>query len=346
MKIVHVLGTDRLSGAENVHLGILRSLKEGNEVVYASPDGPIRESVEAAGVRFLPCDTDDVSVLKRLYKDERPDVVHSCDPRISFKCALARIPFIAHLHCNCPWMGKFSPNSLALRYAVRRASAVIAVSDSIPEGFVFKKAFGTKLRVIPNVVDRERVGRMAAEAYDGEFDLIYVGRFSAEKRPLVFLNVVRRLTERLPHLTAAMVGDGDLRGEAERFIKDNGMTNVTLTGFDPNPYRIMARSKINVLTSECEGFGLSAVEGMILSKPIVAFPSGGITKIAESGGAICGTEDEMTEKLYKLLTDAEEYSRLSAKAGAASYDYTDTASYIGKITEIYEAHIRSAEDDK
>ena len=346
MKILHVLGTDRLSGAENVHLDILRALKDENEVIYASPDGPIREAVEAAGVRFLPCDTDDVSVLKKLYREERPDIVHSCDPRISFKCALAGIPFIAQLHCNCPWMKKYSPNSFALRFTVRRADAVIAVSDSIPESYVFKKSFGEKLHVIPNAVDREKVERMAAEPYDGEFDLVFVGRLSSEKRPLVFLSVVEKLTARLPGITAAMVGDGDMARDVRRFIEERGMKNVTLTGFDPNPYRIMARSKLNVMTSECEGFGLAAVEGMVLSKPIVAFPSGGITAIAEKGGAVCDSEDSMTDCIYRLLTDGEEYSRLCEKAREASYIYTDTAAYIERIKQLYSTHKKQTGERK
>ena len=34
MKILHILCTDRLSGAERVHLDILSKLKDENEVVF------------------------------------------------------------------------------------------------------------------------------------------------------------------------------------------------------------------------------------------------------------------------------------------------------------------------
>ena len=341
MKILHILGTDRLSGAERVHLDILKALSADNEVIYASPDGPIRSHVEEAGVRFIPCDTDDVSVIKKLYNDERPGVVHACDPRMSFKCARAGIPFISMLHCNCPWMKKYSPNSFALRYAVKKAIAVIAVSQSIPDSFVFKKAFGDKLFVIPNAVGRKKVETMAAEPFDGSFDVISVGRLAPPKRPLLFLEVVEKLKEKLPTVTAVMVGDGELRGEAEEYASRHGLDNVTFTGFDPNPYRIMARSKVNVLTSEFEGFGLVAVEGMILSKPVVAFPAGGITEIAEKGGIVCEDSDSMADAVFGLLTDPARYKEYSKKAYDSSFGFTDTDDYISKIREVYEKALKS-----
>ncbi len=335
MKILHILGTDRLSGAENVHLDILKALKDDNEVIYCSPDGPIRQHVEGAGVRFLARDTEDPSVIGKLYEEERPDVVHACDPRMSFKCARAGIPFISHLHNNCPWMKKYSPNSFALRYAVKRASAVIAVSGSVPRDYVFRKAFGDKLCVLPNVVDREKVLKMSAEPFDKEYDLLFVGRFTDQKRPLLFLDIVRSLTERIPGITAAMVGEGELFDDAKKYVSDNGMKNVDILGFDPNPYRIMAKSKLIVFTSYYEGFGLVAVEGMILSKPVVAFPSGGITEIAKKGGAVCEDEDSMANAIYGLLTDSSRYDECSKRAYDASFDYTDTGTYISKIKEIY-----------
>ena len=341
MKILHILGTDRLSGAENVHLDILRALKDENETIYCSPDGPIRRHVEEAGVRFLACDTENTKEIRRDYDEERPDVVHACDPRMSFKCARAGIPFISMLHCNCPWMKKYSPNSFALRYAAKRASAVIAVSQSIPDSYVFKKAFGDKLYVIPNAVDREKVERMAAEPYEGSFDVIFVGRLEPVKRPLLFLEVVEKLRRRLPDVTAAMVGDGELRDEVASYAAEHGLDNVSLLGFDSNPYRIMARSKVNVLTSEYEGFGLVAVEGMILSKPVAAFPAGGITEIAERGGIVCSDADQMARAVSELLTDPDRYAVYSKKAYEGSFGFTDTGDYISKIRDVYEKTLKS-----
>ena len=65
-------------------------------------------------------------------------------------------------------------------------------------------------------------------------------------RNITDVKKLEKLKEKLPTVTAVMVGDGELRGEAEEYASRHGLDNVTFTGFDPNPYRIMARSKENI----------------------------------------------------------------------------------------------------
>ena len=151
----------------------------------------------------------------------------------------------------------------------------------------------------------------------------------------MFLELVKRVSEVYPELRAALVGDGELRGGVERLIEERGLKNVSLIGFDPNPYRIMARSKIVAMTSEYEGFGLVAAEAMTLSKPVLALPAGGIDEIARLAGGLCADIDDMAEKAAQLLTDAGKYDAASEAAYRASFAYTDTEAYYSKIKEIY-----------
>ncbi len=337
MKILHFLVTDKLSGAENVMLSILKSMKDGNEVYYVSPDGPVRRFVEEAGVNFIAADTDSIPEIKRIYKEIKPDIVHACDPRMSFKCALAGIPFIAHLHNNCPWLRKFSPNSVALLYAVKKAKAVVTVSDSIEKEYIFRKAFKNKLYMIPNTVDRQRVETMAKEDFDRKYDIIFIGRMNEQKRPLLFLDFVKALTEKLPDVTAAMVGEGELFDEVKERIEKDNIKNVSLLGFNANPYKIIKNSKINVFTSYYEGFGLVAVESMILSKPVLGYAVGGLAGvIAPGSGYLCKDNSDMVEKAEKLLTDEELYSVMSEGAYKNSYRFTDTEGYMAGIKKLYE----------
>lgn len=334
--ILHFLVTDRLSGSENVVIDILKHFKGGNEVYYVSPEGPIRECVEACGINYIACDTDDISQIKKVYREVNPDIVHACDPRMSFKCALAGIPFIAHLHNNCPWMKSFSPSSFALLYAIKRSEAVITVSDSIKEEYVFRRALGAKHFMISNAVDAKKVMRAAAEPFDKSFDIVFVGRLNEQKRPLLFLEFIKKLKCKIPSLTAVMVGEGELEGECRKYIAEERLDGVTLWGFDSNPYRIIQSSKINVFTSYYEGFGLVAVESMALCKPVLAFPAGGLAKIVNDGcGALCGSLDEMVTEAYNLLCDASLYEKKSKAAFERSKLFTDTEAYMEKISRVY-----------
>ena len=336
MKILHFLVTDRLSGAENVVIDILNGFKESNEVYYVSPEGPIREAVEKNGINFIPCDTDSVSEIKRVYREIKPDIVHACDPRMSFKCALAGIPFVSQLHNNCPWMKKLCPNSLALWYTAKKAKAVITVSESIEKEFIFRKAFKGKLHMLENTVNREKVENGAKEPFDKKYDLVFVGRLNEQKRPLMFLELCRLIRRKLPEMSAVMVGEGELKGECEEYIKEYSVEGVTLHGFDPNPYKIINASKINVFTSHYEGFGLVAVESMILSKPVLAFPVGGLADVVTNeSGALCDSIEEMSQEALKLLSDTEYYEKKSLGASENSRRFTDSDLYIEKIKNIY-----------
>lgn len=337
MRILHFLVTDKFSGAENVMLSILKELKDGNQVYYVSPDGPVRAFVEEAGVNFVAADTESISEIKRIYRELKPDIVHACDPRMSFKCALAGIPFIAHLHCNRPWMKKPTPNSLALWYTVKKAQAVITVSDSIENEYIFRNTLRKKLYMIPNTVDRERVELLAGEGFDGEYDLVFVGRLNEQKRPSLFLELVKEVTKSIPDVKAAMLGEGELLCEVDQKIKKDSITNVDVRGFDANPYRIINKSKINVFTSHYEGFGLVAVESMILSKPVVAYPVGGLVDIVtEESGFLCKDNNDMAEKIVRLLSDSQLYDRLSKGARENSFRFTNTDQYMSRIRQLYE----------
>lgn len=47
-------------------------------------------------------------------------------------------------------------------------------------------------------------------------DVIYLGRLSEAKNPIFFLEIMAKLKERIPHISVAIVGDGELRGTVER----------------------------------------------------------------------------------------------------------------------------------
>lgn len=337
MKILHFLVTDKFSGAENVQLSILEAMKEGNEVYYVSPDGPVRSFVEDAGVNFVPANTESISEIKRIYDEIKPDVVHACDPRMSFKCALAGIPFIAHLHCNKPWLKRPGVNSIALLYAIKKAKYVITVSDSVEEEYIFKKAFGNRLRMIPNIVDREKTQRMGSEAHGAEYDLVFVGRMNEQKRPSLFLDLVSLIQKQIPDVKAVMLGEGELFDEVKEKKEREKLDCVILQGFDANPYKFINKSKINVFTSHYEGFGLVAVESMILGKPVLAYAVGGLVDIVtEDSGYLCDSNEDMADKAVKLLKDKELYEKMSRGAYENSFRFTDKDGYMAKIKEVYD----------
>ncbi len=74
-----------------------------------------------------------------------------------------------------------------------------------------------------------------------------------------------------------ILGEGHLRGDLERLAAELGVAEkVQLPGFDPNPYRYLARAALFVLASRWEGSPNALTEALALGTPVVATdcPSG------------------------------------------------------------------------
>lgn len=98
----------------------------------------------------------------------------------------------------------------------------------------------------------------------------------------------------------------------------------------------MAASKVGVLTSKWEGFGLVAVEQLILSKPFVAYPVGGLVNIVnDENGKLCSDSAQMCDELYMLLTDEEYYNRKSQAASDSVARFCDRDGYTKRLLEAY-----------
>lgn len=338
MRIIHFVSSDKISGLEILSMNMLREMAKDHEVYYSCPDGDGIRRAKELGLGTIVCNTRSKADIKRVCAEYEPDAVHAHDPAVSFTCALAGIKFVAHLHANCSWLSKICPNSVALLFVCLRAQKVICVSDSIVNQYVFKNALKKKSVVISNFVDSDSVLEMSREECAEMYDISYVGRLVEEKNPLMFLETVSKVAETRPDVKAVMIGDGDKRGEVESSIISLGLqNNVTLKGFDINPYRFVKNSRVGVLTSSVEGFGLVAVEAMILGKPYVAFPVGGLVDIiSDENGKLCISTSEMAEEILKLLSDCDYYNSKSAAAEKSSKKFTDKKGYVNKILEIYD----------
>ncbi len=82
-----------------------------------------------------------------------------------------------------------------------------------------------------------------------------------------------------------IVGDGPLRGELKGLVSSLGLEGrVSFTGLKPEVAPYIAMMDVVVLPScEREGLGLSLIEAMAMSKPVVATRIGGIPEVVEEG---------------------------------------------------------------
>ena len=89
MKVMHVLNSRIYSGAEKVVCQIIKSFRGEVEMVYCSPYSEIVEKMlSEQNVTYLPMDTMSVSELRRVIREQKPDLIHAHDMRAGFFSAL------------------------------------------------------------------------------------------------------------------------------------------------------------------------------------------------------------------------------------------------------------------
>lgn len=108
MKVLHLLSSNNLSRAENVVGDIIMMLNDEHEMIYCSPDGSIKNSLEDREINFFPINSLSVSNIGKAVNNIKPDVIHAHDVTATIYAAFfsKKIPLISHLHGNADNMKK------------------------------------------------------------------------------------------------------------------------------------------------------------------------------------------------------------------------------------------------
>ncbi len=342
MVILHILNSRIYSGAEHVVCSIIKNLPSEYQCVYLSPKGNIQERLEQEGIEYYSVDKLSVKIVKRAVESIKPDVIHAHDFRASVIAAEAvkgEIKVVSHLHCNPPWLKKVCINSLIYKHYAAYFQSILTVSDSVEKEYRYAEKIKDQIQVVGNPFSVKEVQEKITDREKEEYDLLFVGRMTEEKNPLQFVEIFKSLkTEKRLNIKGVMIGAGELYETCEKRIRQYGLQeNLKMLGFQENPYKYMATSKVLCMPSKWEGFGLVALEAMSLGCPVVAGSVGGLQDIVtEESGKKCKTHAEYVEEIAKLLKDEVYYSAKSKGARERADGYDNLEEYIGKIVKIYQ----------
>jgi len=168
--------------------------------------------------------------------------------------------------------------------------------------------------------------------------MIYVGRLTYQKDPQRLMRLCARLKESKPDIKLAVVGTGELEAETKALCAELGLQdNVRFLGFQSNPIKMMADSKVLVLTSRWEGTPMCALEAMALGTPVVSTPSDGMMDLIDNGahGYLHESDEDLAESLLKIICDEEHRQMLSENAKAKFIKINDEENYKQAIAACY-----------
>ncbi|MDQ3980023.1 MAG: glycosyltransferase family 4 protein, partial [Actinomycetota bacterium] len=158
--------------------------------------------------------------------------------------------------------------------------------------------------------------------------VLFVGRLEPRKGIDVLLAAVPRVVAKLPGVTFTIVGEdaqvpGEDRTQVERFTATappEVASRVRFTGRidDEELHRLYAECDVLVCPSRFESFGLTLLEAMMFSKPVIAVNAGGMQYIVEDGasGRLVPPDDApaLAAAIEELAGDPEMRRRMGKRA--------------------------------
>lgn len=194
MKILFLLKSHEYSGAESVILNLMKLLPNEYVTYYASPNGPIRNTVKEEEQNFIALKKANLRNVKKVIRQVNPDIIHASDFSMSVLAAFATssIPIISHLHNDPIWIKrKLDLRTILYNIALKRILKVVCVSPEIIDEFA-SKLLRKKAVVIPNFIDRQRIISLAN--YNSlKSDVCLVGRLTEQKNPLFFCKIISEI---------------------------------------------------------------------------------------------------------------------------------------------------------
>ncbi|NYZ74257.1 glycosyltransferase family 4 protein [Candidatus Micrarchaeota archaeon] len=265
--------------------------------------------------------------LRALIKKERFDiVVENIAPNPSFTPLIAKmqkVPCIGIIH-DIPAWSKLGysvfvslPNAVQTSFFLKLMPYLgfIVVSHESHRKLQAITKRGKQI-VVHNGVDVERMDKVNISDKFSRPTIIYIGRFSLNKRIDWLLQATAILKKRFPDVKTLIVGTGTkkLKEKLLKMQDELGLKeSVEFTGevSEAEKITLLKKSHILVLPSTTEGCPLVLIEAMACSVPVVASNVGGIPEITKKNGVLVdGKGDEFAEKIGKLLEDEKARERM------------------------------------
>jgi glycosyltransferase involved in cell wall biosynthesis len=329
VRVVEVLATGTNGGAQE-HLQSLltridRSRYEAS-VVSLSPGSAVRK-LQRAGIQVVVIDDPDdavaVGALAVHLAAVRPDVIHNHMYRAELvgtraaialeKIGLRRPYVVSTVHSS---RVRSAEDREQLRRLTPHMDRLIAVSHAMEQKIADEGRDTAPVTLVYNGVDLDRYEHQEPcctlrDEYGmepGSHIVGVVARLEPEKGHATLLTAWPTVLRSVPNAYLLVVGEGSRREALEQHAAELRIAHrVVFTGRRDDVPAVTAALDVAVLPSYREAQGLTVLEAMALSRPVVASNVGGIPEMVEDGvtGLLVppGDPDALAAAVVRLLLD-------------------------------------------
>jgi len=340
-------------GADRVTWTLLRQLDRNRfepSLALMRAEGPFLAdlpkdiTIHVLGSRRLATST---LPLATLLRRERPDVLFSTASAanivavVAHRLARSKARLVLSER-NALFRGRAADPKQKLEVALKRllyraADLVTAVSQGVADQLVTDVGVPReRVAVVYNPMVEDDVAQAMAEpvehpwfrdAAPGIPVIVACARLVAQKDYATLLDAFALVRAKQP-ARLFVLGEGPLRDELEQRAREHGISDdVCFFGFDKNPFKYMARSKLLMHASRAEGLPGALIQTMACGTPVVSTdcdfgPREVITKSGSDGFlAPVGDARALAEYALRLLGDEQLRGSigLAAKASASRF---------------------------
>ena len=207
----------------------------------------------------------------------------------------------------------------------RRFDRIICVSQTVKLDFLKTLQIPVPHEVLYNTNESDKIIRLSQEAVDqemmdsNEIKLVGVGKLLKSKGFDRVARIVKQLKEQKYPVHFYVLGEGPERNSLQAYIQQNGLErNITLLGYQLNPYKYIAKCDLFVCASYAEGFSTAATEALILGVPVCTVEVSGMKEMLGQNNEFVIVTENNDESLYEgvksLLTDTSRMACYRKKA--------------------------------
>ena len=363
VRVVEVLATGTNGGAqEHLYSLVTRLDPECYDVrVVSLSHGSSVRRLQKAGFDVTVIDEPDDRLAVRALADElapfQPEIVHNHMYRaevVGTRAALLlgekgcrRPAIISTVHSS---RVRCIEDRQTLRQLTPLMDRLIVVSKAIDHKIREEGRVGAPISLIYNGVDLQRYNHQQPcctlhEEYHIPAEAQIVGvvaRLEPEKGHRTLLEAWPLVLAAVPSARLLIIGEGSERDSLEAEVASLGIDGrVVFTGRREDVPAVTAALDVAVLPSYREAQGLSVLEAMALSRPVIASRVGGIPEMIEDGVSGLLVEphdcDALAAGIIRLLTDHPLADMIGYRGHELVHDRFCIELMVQSISDLYDA---------
>ncbi|MCJ7665944.1 MAG: glycosyltransferase, partial [Actinobacteria bacterium] len=236
------------------------------------------------------------------------------------------------------WKGIFG--YLLERLSVLMPDEIISVSDYTTKRLKNNLKSKKKIYTIPNGNDFEKIQKIKPSKR--KTDIIFAGRLLSHKNIDVLIKSIHLVKEGKQNIKCLIIGDGPEKKNLELLTQKLKLDkNIKFLGFlenHDNVYAQMKSSKVFVLPSTREGFGIVVIEANACGIPVITVShkdnaSGDLIKEGKNGFICKLKKEEIANRIIRILdNNSGKKMEKGCLDSAKKYDWNKI---VDEIEEVY-----------